>query len=183
MAPFKLSLYVALFLAMPVVLYQLWAFVAPGLYKHERKFAAPLVLTSILLFYAGVSFAYYVVFPLMFQFFAATTPAGVTMMTDITQYLDFVLVLFLCFGLAFEIPIAVVLLTQTGLVKVAKLAESRGYVIIGIFIIAAILTPPDAVSQSAMALPMWILFEAGIIMSRILLRVRKPTDRDAAETT
>jgi sec-independent protein translocase protein TatC len=183
MAPFKLSLYVALFLAMPVVLYQLWAFVAPGLYKHERKFAAPLVLTSILLFYAGVSFAYYVVFPLMFQFFAATTPAGVTMMTDITQYLDFVLVLFLCFGLAFEIPIAVVLLTQTGLVKVAKLAESRGYVIIGIFIIAAILTPPDAVSQCAMALPMWILYEAGIIMSRILSRVRKPTDRDAAETT
>jgi sec-independent protein translocase protein TatC len=104
------------------------------------------------------------------------------MMTDITQYLDFVLILFLCFGLAFEIPIAVVLLTQTGLVKVAKLAESRGYVIIGIFIIAAILTPPDAVSQCAMALPMWILYEAGIIMSRILARVRKPTDRDAAET-
>ncbi len=179
LAPFKLALYVALFLAMPVVLYQLWAFVAPGLYKHERRFAAPLLLSSILLFYAGVAFAYYVVFPLMFQFFAATTPAGVTMMTDITQYLDFVLVLFLCFGLAFEIPIAVVLLTQTGLVKVAKLSEWRGYVIIGIFVIAAILTPPDAVSQTAMAAPMWILYEAGLLMSRILARVRKPTERDA----
>jgi len=180
LAPFKLSLYVALFLGMPVVLYQIWAFVAPGLYKHERKFAAPLVLSSILLFYAGVAFAYFVVFPLMFQFFATTTPAGVTMMTDITEYLDFVLVLFLCFGLAFEIPIAVVLLTQTGLVKVEKLAESRGYVIIGIFIVAAILTPPDAVSQCAMAAPMWVLYEAGIIMSRLISRVRKPTVREAA---
>lgn len=180
LAPFKLSLYVALFLGMPVVLYQIWAFVAPGLYKHERKFAAPLVLSSILLFYAGVAFAYFVVFPLMFQFFATTTPAGVTMMTDITEYLDFVLVLFLCFGLAFEIPIAVVLLTQTGLVKVEKLSESRGYVIIGIFIVAAILTPPDAVSQCAMAAPMWVLYEAGIIMSRLISRVRKPTVREAA---
>jgi sec-independent protein translocase protein TatC len=177
MAPFKLALYVALFLAMPVVLYQIWAFVAPGLYRHERKFAAPLVLSSILLFYAGVAFAYAVVFPLMFQFFAATTPAGVTMMTDITQYLDFVLILFFCFGLAFEIPIAVVLLTQTGLVKVAKLSEARGYVIIGIFVVAAILTPPDAVSQVAMAAPMWVLYEAGIIMSRVMARVRKPADR------
>jgi sec-independent protein translocase protein TatC len=180
LAPFKLSLYVALFLGMPVVLYQIWAFVAPGLYKHERKFAAPLVLSSILLFYAGVAFAYFIVFPLMFQFFATTTPAGVTMMTDITEYLDFVLVLFLCFGLAFEIPIAVVLLTQTGLVKVEKLSESRGYVIIGIFIVAAILTPPDAVSQTAMAAPMWVLYEAGIIMSRLISRVRKPTVREAA---
>ena len=178
MAPFKLSLYVALFLAMPVVLYQLWAFVAPGLYRHERRFAAPLVLSSILLFYAGVAFAYFVVFPLMFQFFAATTPSGVTMMTDITQYLDFVLILFFCFGLAFEIPIAVVLLTQTGLVKVAKLTEARGYVLIGIFVVAAILTPPDAVSQTAMALPMWILYEAGIIMSRLMLRVRRPAERE-----
>ncbi|MFM7066760.1 MAG: twin-arginine translocase subunit TatC [Gammaproteobacteria bacterium] len=178
MAPFKLALYVALFLAMPVVLYQLWAFVAPGLYRHERRFAAPLVLSSILLFYAGVAFAYFVVFPLMFQFFAATTPSGVTMMTDITQYLDFVLILFFCFGLAFEIPIAVVLLTQTGLVKVAKLAEARGYVLIGIFVVAAILTPPDAVSQVAMALPMWILYEAGIIMSRLMLRVRRPAERE-----
>jgi len=178
MAPFKLALYVALFLAMPVVLYQLWAFVAPGLYRHERRFAAPLVLSSILLFYAGVAFAYFVVFPLMFQFFAATTPSGVTMMTDITQYLDFVLILFFCFGLAFEIPIAVVLLTQTGLVKVAKLTEARGYVLIGIFVVAAILTPPDAVSQTAMALPMWILYEAGIIMSRLMLRVRRPAERE-----
>lgn len=177
MAPFKLSLYVALFLAMPVVLYQVWAFVAPGLYRHERKFAAPLVLSSIVLFYAGVFFAYFVVFPLMFQFFAATTPAGVTMMTDITQYLDFVLILFFCFGLAFEIPIAVVLLTQTGLVKVDKLSEARGYVIIGIFVVAAILTPPDAVSQCAMAVPMMVLFEAGILMSKLMARVRKPAAR------
>lgn len=180
MAPFKLALVVALFLAMPVVLYQLWAFVAPGLYRHEKRFALPLLVSSVLLFYGGVSFAYFVVFPLMFQFFAATTPVGVTMMTDITQYLDFVLVLFFCFGLAFEIPVAIVLLVQTGLVKPEKLSENRGYVVIGIFVIAALLTPPDAVSQCAMAIPMYILYEAGIVMSRLLSKVRKP-DEQAAE--
>ena len=146
MTPFKLALFVALFLAMPFVLYQIWAFVAPGLYRHEKRYALPLVLSSIVLFYVGMAFAYFFVFPLMFRFFVATTPAGVTMMTDMSQYLDFILLLFLAFGVAFEIPVAVVLLVATGLVSIDKLTGNRGYVVLGIFIIAAILTPPDAVS-------------------------------------
>ena len=152
MTPFKLALFVALLLAMPFVLYQIWAFVAPGLYRHEKRFALPLVLSSIVLFYVGVAFAYFFVFPLMFRFFVATTPVGVTMMTDISQYLDFILLLFFAFGVAFEIPVAVVLLVATGLVGIEKLTRNRGYVVLGIFIIAAVLTPPDAVSQTMMAL-------------------------------
>ncbi|HET9693591.1 MAG TPA: twin-arginine translocase subunit TatC, partial [Steroidobacteraceae bacterium] len=158
MAPLKLSIIVALFIAMPYVLFQIWAFVAPGLYKHERRFAAPLLVSSIGLFYAGVAFAYYIVFPLMFQFLASTTPIGVKMMTDISNYLDFVLLLFFAFGLAFEMPVAVVLLVATGLVKVEVLKRNRGYVVLGIFIIAAFLTPPDAISQSFMAVPMYLLY-------------------------
>src|SRR3979409_860767 len=131
--PFKLSLFVAAFAAMPVIIYQLWAFVAPGLYRHEKRFAVPLLISSILLFYLGVVFAYFFVFPVMFQFFAATTPHGVAMMTDITAYLDFVLTMFLAFGAAFEVPIAVVLLVLTGVVRLEKLRETRRYVIIGCF--------------------------------------------------
>jgi sec-independent protein translocase protein TatC len=152
--PFKLSLFVAVFLAMPFIIYQLWAFVAPGLYRHEKRFAVPLLISSIVLFYVGVVFAYFFVFPVMFQFFASTTPHGVAMMTDISSYLDFVLKMFLAFGAAFEVPIAVVLLVLTGVVKLEKLKEHRGYVLIGIFIVAALLTPPDAVSQCIMAIPM-----------------------------
>jgi len=172
MAPLKLSLIVALFLAMPVVLYQAWAFVAPGLYRHEKRFAVPLVVSSIVLFYAGVAFAYFVVFPLMFAFLTTMAPPGVKVMTDMSNYLDFVLLLFFAFGVAFEIPIATVLLVATGLVKIETMRKNRGYVILGIFIIAAFLTPPDAVSQCFMAIPMWILYEGGIVMSRILLRQR-----------
>jgi sec-independent protein translocase protein TatC len=172
MAPLKLSLIVALFLAMPVVLYQAWAFVAPGLYRHEKRFAVPLVVSSIVLFYAGVAFAYFVVFPLMFAFLTTMAPPGVKVMTDMSNYLDFVLLLFFAFGVAFEIPIATVLLVATGLVKIETMRKNRGYVILGIFIIAAFLTPPDAVSQCFMAVPMWILYEGGIVMSRILLRQR-----------
>ena len=172
-APFKLSFMVALFIAMPVVIGQIWGFIAPGLYRHEKKFAAPLLFSSILLFYVGVTFAYFVVFPVMFEFFATTTPAGVQMMTDINQYLDFALTMFLAFGVAFEVPIAVVLLALTGLVSVEKLGSSRGYVVIGIFVIAAILTPPDALSQIAMAIPMWLLYETGIIFARLMVRERK----------
>ncbi|MFO1377301.1 MAG: twin-arginine translocase subunit TatC [Steroidobacteraceae bacterium] len=175
MTPFKLALFVALFLAMPFVLYQIWAFVAPGLYRHEKRFALPLVLSSIVLFYVGMAFAYFFVFPLMFRFFVATTPAGVTMMTDMSQYLDFILLLFLAFGVAFEIPVAVVLLVATGLVSIDKLTGNRGYVVLGIFIIAAILTPPDAVSQTMMAVPMYLLYEGGILMARILTRQRRPS--------
>ena len=175
MTPFKLALFVALFLAMPIVLYQVWAFVAPGLYRHEKRFALPLVLSSVVLFYIGVAFAYFFVFPLMFRFFVATTPAGVTMMTDISQYLDFILLLFFAFGIAFEIPVAVVLLVTTGLVGIDKLTGNRGYVVLGIFIIAAILTPPDAVSQTMMAVPMYLLYEGGILMARMLGRQRRPS--------
>jgi sec-independent protein translocase protein TatC len=173
--PFKLSLFVALFLAMPFVIYQLWAFVAPGLYRHEKRFAVPLLISSILLFYIGVVFAYFFVFPVMFQFFAASTPHGVAMMTDISAYLDFVLTMFLAFGAAFEVPVAVVLLVLTGVVKLEKLKENRGYVLIGIFIVAALLTPPDAVSQCIMAIPMYLLYEGGLLMARILSKMRRET--------
>lgn len=170
--PLKLALYVALFFGMPYVLYQLWAFVAPGLYRHEKRFAVPLLLSSIVLFYCGAAFAYFVVFPLMFAFLTTTTPEGVVLMADMTQYLDFVSLLFFAFGVAFEIPVATVLLVATGLVKVRQLTQHRGYVLIGIFVIAAIITPPDALSQSMMGVPMYLLYEIGIIFSRLLLRDR-----------
>ncbi len=174
--PFKLSFFVALFIAIPYVLYQVWAFVAPGLYKHEKRFAIPLVLSSIVLFYVGVAFAYAFVFPVMLEFFAAATPKGVEQTTDITAYLDFVLAMFLAFGVAFEVPIVVVLLVLTGIVQLEKLKKSRGYVLIGIFVIAAFLTPPDAVSQSIMAIPMYLLYEGGLIMARVLMRMKRPDD-------
>ncbi|MDA8348125.1 MAG: twin-arginine translocase subunit TatC [Pseudomonadota bacterium] len=168
--PFKLAFFVALFGAMPYVLYQVWAFIAPGLYRHEKRFALPLLVSSIVLFYTGMTFAYFAVFPAIFHFFAATTPKGVAMMTDISQYLDFVLVLFFAFGAAFEVPVAVVLLVVMNLVSVQKLRAIRGYVLLGVFIVAAFITPPDAVSQSIMAVPMYLLYEAGVIMARILVR-------------
>jgi sec-independent protein translocase protein TatC len=166
--PFKLSFFAALMLAMPYVIYQSWAFVAPGLYRNERRFAVPLLVCSILLFYIGIAFAYYFVFPAMFEFFARTTPKGVAMMTDINNYLDFVLTMFFCFGLAFEVPIAVVLLVVMGVVPIKKLKKNRGYVLIGIFILAALLTPPDAISQCSLAIPMYLLYEGGILMAGLL---------------
>lgn len=172
MTPFKLAFFVALFIAMPVVLYQVWAFVAPGLYRREKRFALPLLVSSILLFYAGVLFAYFAVFPVMFEFFAQTTPAGVTMMTDIASYMDFALTMFFAFGIAFEVPVAVVLLVLTGMISVEKLAAARGYVLIGIFVVAAFLTPPDAISQSIMAIPMYLLYEFGLLMARLMQKMR-----------
>lgn len=171
-APLKLSLFVALFIAMPYVLFQAWAFVAPGLYKHEKRFAVPLVVSSIVLFYCGVAFAYFVVFPVMFSFFTTTAPTGVQMMTDMANYLDFVLLLFFAFGIAFEIPVATVLLAATGMVRIETMTQNRGYVVLGIFVIAAFLTPPDALSQTFMAVPMYLLYEIGIIGSRMLLKKR-----------
>jgi sec-independent protein translocase protein TatC len=168
--PFKLALLLALGLAMPYVLYQAWAFVAPGLYKHEKKLAVPLLVSSVLLFYLGAAFAYYLVFPVMLSFFVSTTPAGVKMMTDMASYLDFVMVLLLAFGVAFEVPVATVLLVWTGFVKLSTLTKNRGFVLLGIFIVAAFLTPPDAVSQSFMAVPMYILYEIGIVMAKLLLK-------------
>jgi sec-independent protein translocase protein TatC len=177
MAPLKLALFVALFAAMPYVLYQVWAFVAPGLYKREKRFAIPLVVSSIILFYAGVAFAYFVVFPLMFAFLTNTAPIGVQVMTDMTNYLDFVVLLFFAFGVAFEIPVAVVLLVATGLVRIETMTKNRGYVVLGIFIIAAFLTPPDAISQSFMAVPMYLLYEIGIVLSRVLLKQKAEEEK------
>jgi sec-independent protein translocase protein TatC len=181
MTPFKLALLAAVFFAMPVILYQAWAFIAPGLYRHERRFALPLFVSSVLLFYGGSCFAYYVVFPVIFNFFVMTTPAGVEMMTDITQYMDFAVMLFFAFGLAFEIPVATVLLVRTGLVRRETLSKNRGYVLLAIFIIAAFLTPPDPVSQTLMALPMYALYEGGVLMSRVLVRAKpEEAERDPA---
>ncbi|HSN71987.1 MAG TPA: twin-arginine translocase subunit TatC [Steroidobacteraceae bacterium] len=170
LTPFKLSFFVAVFIAMPWILYQVWAFVAPGLYQSEKRFAVPLLVSSIVLFYAGVAFAYFVVFPLMFGFFAAVTPEGVEMMTDIGAYLDFVLALFFSFGLAFEIPIATVLLIATGIARIETLRKQRLYVLLGCFVIGMVLTPPDIFSQTLLAVPMYLLYEGGLLLSSILLR-------------
>lgn len=169
LVPFKTSFFVALFLAMPVVLYQAWAFVAPGLYRREKRFAVPLLLSSIVLFYLGIAFAYFVVFPLMFAFFNAVAPEGVSVMTDIGAYLDFILIIFLAFGIAFEVPIATVMLVATGLVSTESLAAKRPYVFLGSFIMGMLLTPPDVISQTLLAIPVYLLFEAGILMSRVML--------------
>jgi sec-independent protein translocase protein TatC len=177
MTPFKVAFYVALFLAMPVVLYQIWAFVAPGLYRREKRFAVPLLVSSVFLFYAGAVFAYFAVFPVMFSYLVGTAPSGVSYMPDMTSYLDFVLALFFAFGVAFEMPVAVVLLVLTGLVQVETLAKNRGYVVIGIFVVAAFLTPPDAISQTIMAIPMYLLYEGGLVMARVMQKMR----REAAE--
>lgn len=180
LTPVKLAIVAGLFVAMPYVLYQVWAFVAPGLYRREKHFAVPLLLSSIVLFYGGVAFAYYVVFPIIFAFFVSTGPQGVLMMTDINSYMDFVLTLFFAFGIAFEIPIATVLLVLTGLVRVETLNKNRGYVLIGIFVIAAFLTPPDAISQCIMAVPMYLLYEFGIVMSRLMLKARRQREAEEA---
>ena len=177
--PFKTTLWVALFAAMPVVIYQVWAFVAPGLYKNEKRFAFPLVISSILLFYCGVAFAYMVVFPLIFKFFNAVAPEGVAVMTDITHYLDFVLLIFFAFGLAFEVPIATVMLVWSGLVGTEKLGRARAYVFLGAFVAGMLLTPPDIISQTLLAVPIYLLYEVGIIMSRLLLS--KSEDKASAE--
>jgi sec-independent protein translocase protein TatC len=178
--PFKLAVWVGVFAAMPVVIYQLWAFVAPGLYKREKRFAVPLLFSSVILFYAGVVFAYYAVFPVLFGFFLTTAPQGVNVMADISSYLDFVLTLFFAFGVAFEVPVATVLLVATGLVKLKTMTGNRGYVILAISIIAAILTPPDAVSMCLMGAPMYLLYEFGIIMTRILVKKRDDEEEPAA---
>jgi sec-independent protein translocase protein TatC len=171
--PLKLSFVAALVLAMPYVLYELWAFIAPGLYRHEKRFAVPLLLSSIVLFYAGTAFAYFVVFPLIFNFFVNTTPHGVQMMADITMYMDFVIKLLFSFGLAFEVPVAVVLLVMMNIVRLEKLTQIRGYVLIAVFVIAAIITPPDAVSQTIMAIPMYLLYESGIVFAKLMARSRR----------
>ena len=172
-APLKLTFFVAVVVAMPWLLYQLWAFVAPGLYKRERKLALPLLVSALGLFYTGCAFAYFIVLPAVFTFLNKVTPNGVTMMTDISAYLDFVLVIFLAFGASFELPVALVILVLLGWVTPKQLSESRGYAVVGIFVLAALITPPDVVSQMLLAIPMVLLYEAGIIASHTVSPTRK----------
>lgn len=179
--PMKLALVLSIFAAMPFILYQLWAFVAPGLYTHERKLIMPLLVSSTLLFYAGMAFAYYVVFPLMFAFFVTVAPEGVEVMTDISEYLDFVLKIFFAFGVAFEVPIATILLVRVGVTTPESLAQKRPYIIVGAFVIGMLLTPPDIISQTLLALPMWLLFEVGLIASRYFLRLKKEREEELEE--
>jgi|SRR5690554_143848 len=173
-APFKLTLVVSAFIAMPFLLHQAWSFIAPGLYKHEKRLAVPLLISSILLFYLGIAFAYFVVFPIIFGFFTSVGPENIAVMTDISSYLNFVLKLFFAFGIVFEIPVATLLLLWSGVVTVKSLKQKRAYVIVGCFVLGMLLTPPDIISQSLLAVPMWLLFELGILLGAIL--VRKPAE-------
>ncbi|TGD73043.1 twin-arginine translocase subunit TatC [Mangrovimicrobium sediminis] len=170
LTPFKLTLFAAIFAAIPYILFQAWAFIAPGMYRHEKRFALPLLVSSIALFYAGAAFAYFVVFPLIFAFFTSVGPEGITIMTDINSYLNFVLKLFFAFGVAFEIPIAAILLIWAGITTPEELGRKRPYIIVGCFVLGMLLTPPDVISQSLLALPMWALFEAGVFFGRFVQR-------------
>ena len=173
LTPFKLALVSAVFIAMPYLLHQFWAFIAPGLYQHEKRLALPLLASSVVLFYLGAAFAYVVVFPLVFAFLTGVAPEGVAVMTDITHYLDFVLTLFFAFGIAFEVPIATIVLVLAGVTTPDKLSAKRPYVIVGAFVIGMLLTPPDIISQTLLALPMWVLFEIGLLFARMVSRERE----------
>ncbi|MGH8771799.1 MAG: twin-arginine translocase subunit TatC [Burkholderiales bacterium] len=166
--PVKVTLMVAFLIALPYVLLQIWAFVAPGLYAHEKKLVWPLVVASTILFLCGMAFAYFLVFPVVFGFITGVAPEGVAVMTDINKYLDFVLTMFLAFGITFEVPVAVILLVRMGAVSIAQLKEARPYVVVGAFVIGAIFTPPDVISQVLLALPLWLLYEAGIWVARFV---------------
>lgn len=170
LTPFKLVLIAAIFASVPIILYQFWAFVAPGLYVHEKRMIAPLLFASTLLFALGMAFAYFVVFPLVFDFLTSAAPQGVAIMTDIAKYLDFVLTMFFAFGMAFEVPIVTIVLVWVGVFTPQQLAEKRPYIIVGAFIIGMFLTPPDAISQTLLAVPIWLLFESGLLFSRLFVR-------------
>lgn len=176
LTPIKLAFFVALFTVMPLVLYQLWAFVAPALYRNEKRLAMPLLVSSAVLFYVGCAFAYFLVMPVVFGFLSSVTPEGVAMMTDIGRYLDFVIMLFLAFGLCFEVPVATVIVVATGWLSINQLKRSRPYVIVGAFIIGAIFTPPDVISQIMLAVPMCLLFELGLLAAGATIRPRGPAD-------
>ncbi len=176
LTPFKLAAYSAVFAAMPYMLHQAWAFVSPGLYLREKRFAMPLLVSSIALFYIGMAFAYFLVFPLVFKFFAGVTPMGVTMMTDINAYLDFVIKMFFAFGFSFEIPIATFLMVSSGLSSTASLTAKRPYVVVGCFVVGMLLTPPDVISQVLLAVPMWMLFEAGVWFARFAEKKAESSD-------
>lgn len=178
LTPFKLTLVAAIFLVIPYLLYQVWSFIAPGMYRHEKRLAIPLLVSSVLLFYAGAAFAYFVVFPLIFAFFTSVGPEDITIMTDINSYLDFVLKLFFAFGLAFEIPIAAVLMIWAGITTPDDLVKKRPYIVVGCFIFGMLLTPPDIISQSLLALPMWLLFEIGVFFGRFINREDGATESE-----
>ncbi len=178
--PMKVAMMVAFLVALPYVLYQVWAFVAPGLYQNEKKLAIPLIVTSTLLFFVGMAFAYFAVFPMVFKFVVGYTPEGVAMMTDINNYLSFVLTLFLAFGVTFETPVAVIILVRMNIVSVEKLREIRPYVVVGAFVLGAIFTPPDVVSQFMLAIPIWILYEIGIILASMMVKARAAEDQQSA---
>lgn len=182
LTPFKLAIYTAVFMGIPLLLHQLWGFVSPGLYRKEKRFALPLLFSSVVLFYAGMAFSYFLVFPLVFNFFASVNPAGVSIMTDINEYLNFVLKMFMAFGLAFEIPVATFLLAWSGLSSADKMANKRPYVIIGCFVLGMLLTPPDVVSQLLLALPTWMLFEFGVLLARFVENRADSADDDASKT-
>jgi len=175
LVPFKLTLFAAIFIAIPFILHQAWSFIAPGLYKHEKRFAMPLLLSSVVLFYAGIAFSYFVVLPLAFGFFTAVGPDGVNFLPDINNILNFILKMFFAFGIAFEIPIATILMIMTGITSVASLSEKRPYIFVGCFVIGMLVTPPDVISQTILALPMYLLFEIGIFFGRMIEK-NKPSD-------
>ncbi|MCK0537170.1 twin-arginine translocase subunit TatC [Alcanivorax quisquiliarum] len=177
MVPFKLTLYLSVLLAVPFILHQAWGFIAPGLYRHERRLAFPLLVSSVLLFYGGASFAYFIVFPLIFGFFTSIAPEGVAIATDIGSYLDFVMTLFIAFGASFELPIAIVLLVASGITTVDSLKAKRPYIIVGCFVAGMLLTPPDVLSQALLAVPMWLLFEIGLLVARWV----KPRECEAGD--
>ncbi len=181
-APFKLTLVLSFFIAIPYVLYQVWGFVAPGLYRNEKRLVAPLLLSSTLLFYAGMAFAYFVVFPIAFAFFTSVAPEGVTVSTDISSYLNFVLKLFFAFGVSFERPIAIILMCWTGVTDAKSLRAKRPYVVVGAFVVGMLLTPPDIISQTLLAIPMWLLFEVGVIVGGFYAG-KKPSDDESEEAT
>ena len=176
--PIKVTMMAAFLLALPWVFYQVWAFVAPGLYQHEKRLGAPLVIASVILFLLGMAFAYFLVFPVVFGFVVGVAPVGVAVMTDIGKYLDFVMTLFMAFGITFEVPVAVVLLVKMNMVSVAKLREIRPYVIVGAFVIGAIFTPPDIISQFMLAVPLWVLYEAGIIVAALISKPKPESESD-----
>ncbi|MDT8283451.1 MAG: twin-arginine translocase subunit TatC [Gammaproteobacteria bacterium] len=170
LVPFKLVLLLSVLLTIPYLLHQMWSFIAPGLYHHEKRMATPLLISSVILFYCGIAFAYFVIFPILFGFFIGIAPEGVAVMTDIGQYLDFIIAIFLAFGIAFEVPVATFLLIAAGVTSADKLATKRPYIIIGAFVVGMLLTPPDVISQSLLAIPIWLLFELGLLASRIFLK-------------
>ena len=179
--PIKLTMMVSVILSAPIILYQVWAFVAPALYKHERRLVVPLLVSSTLLFYIGMAFAYFVVFPLAFGFLTKTAPAGVVVSTDITSYLDFVMALFMAFGVSFEVPVAIVLLCWLGVTTPADLKTKRPYVLVGAFVVGMLLTPPDVFSQTLLAVPMYCLFEVGVFFARFYVGKRRPEESEEPE--